>query len=130
MIHESVSSPVDENNEGRGKLQVRTEESIAAEKGGIDLNPNTIDMQLEKENGQGFVLPAATFEQIESLRNVEGFLPTIINIVPIVNLPLLLGFADDQDSEPNNTTQRKRADPADKRERYIRKETGQVSFLN
>jgi len=78
------------------------------EKGGIDLNPNAIDMQLEKESGQGFEFPVSSLEQIESLRNVEGFLPTIINIVPIINLPLLLGLDTNSSDEPMQSSANER----------------------
>jgi len=56
--------------------------------GGIDFNPNLLNLQI-KRNGRGVPLPVEdqNFQNI----NVEGFIPVIINITPITNLPLILG---------------------------------------
>ncbi len=61
-------------------------------RGGIDMNPDIMEMGIERE-GRGFEIQADP-ALLESLRNVEGFIPVLINVTPIVNLPLLLGLAD------------------------------------
>ncbi len=66
-------------------------------KGGIDLNPALLDLQI-KRDGNGVPLPLP-MQPIENM-HIEGFLPVIINITPVTNLPLLLGLADtEQDME-------------------------------
>ncbi|MEK6713234.1 MAG: hypothetical protein AABY41_03465, partial [Nitrospirota bacterium] len=57
--------------------------------GGIDLNPALLDLQI-KRDGNGVPLPLP-MQPIENM-HIDGFLPVIINIVPITNLPLLLGL--------------------------------------
>ena len=75
------------------------------EKGGIDLNPNSIDMNTEKENGIGLQVPVVTPHMIEKFQGLTGFSPTIINIAPVINLPLLLGInAESSDDEPFKST--------------------------
>ncbi len=68
------------------------------EKGGIDLNPNEMDMQVESD-GSGVVMPAAP-RMIRDLRNmnIQGFAPVIINVAPVINLPLLLGLTESEDA--------------------------------
>ena len=63
------------------------------EKGGIDLNPALLDLQI-KRDGNGIPLPLP-MQPIQDM-HIEGFLPVIINVTPIVNLPLLLGIADEE----------------------------------
>ena len=46
-----------------------------------------------KRNGRRVIIP--TFKnRMPNLNGVEGFVPNIINVAPINNLPLLLGIAD------------------------------------
>ncbi|HPN88630.1 MAG TPA: ATP-binding protein, partial [Candidatus Omnitrophota bacterium] len=54
--------------------------------GGIDLNAKNLEI---KENGEKieFKMPL----NIEELQNAEGFIPVIINIMPITDLPMFLG---------------------------------------
>jgi len=74
--------------------------SSPVKKGGIDLNPNEMDMQLERD-GRGLVVPVAV-QMIENLRNmnIEGFAPVIIHVAPITNLPLLLGLSTEETNQP------------------------------
>ena len=60
-------------------------------KGGIDLNPALLDLQIRRD-GNGVPLPLP-MQPIQDM-HIEGFLPIIINVTPITNLPLLLGLAD------------------------------------
>ncbi|MBP9854509.1 MAG: hypothetical protein KBD53_06550 [Candidatus Omnitrophica bacterium] len=57
--------------------------------GGIDLNPKLLDLQI-KRDGSGVPLPynQQPFENM----NIDGFIPVIINVSPITNLPLMLGL--------------------------------------
>ncbi len=58
------------------------------EVGGIDLNPTAITML---ESGQDIQMKIpADLKNLETLQ-FDGFIPVIINITPIVNLPLFLG---------------------------------------
>lgn len=66
---------------------------VAREKktGGINLNPELIDMEI-KRDGKGIILPVE--EQPVFNMKIEGLFPVIINVTPVQNMLLLLGFAD------------------------------------
>lgn len=64
-----------------------------ANPGGIDLNPALLDLQI-KRDGNGVPLPLPQ-QPIENMR-IEGFIPIIINVTPVTNLPMLLGLADEE----------------------------------
>ncbi len=59
--------------------------------GGIDLNPAHLDLQI-KRDGRGIPLPVNQQPIINM--HIDGFYPIIIEMTP-VNLPMLLGFADE-----------------------------------
>ena len=64
------------------------------EVGGIDLNPNLLELQIEGDRLELNVpIDTGTIEPVQ----IEGLLPVIINVTPITNLPLILGAAP---SEP------------------------------
>jgi len=65
--------------------------------GGINLDPRLLDMQI-KRDGNGIPLPVNQ-QPIYDLK-IDGFLPVIINITPVINLPLLLGLTDEGEDEP------------------------------
>ncbi len=68
--------------------------------GGIDFNPNSFDLGIQ---GQGFDYNAPIDPQLlESLISspIGGFIPVIINITPIINLPQLLGLNGDRENVP------------------------------
>ncbi len=73
-------------------------------KGGIDLNPNNLEL-----GSSGDKIQMKVSDRFLELQNVtvDGFVPVIINIVPVNNLPLILGGVDLQDSvdEPTNSVQ-------------------------
>lgn len=71
----TASSPVDEGDKFT--------------KGGIDLNPELLDLQI-KRDGNGIPLPVG--QQPIYDMHIEGFLPVIINITPLAVSPLLLGL--------------------------------------
>ncbi len=64
--------------------------SSATDVGGIDFNPNLLDLQI-KRNGRGVPLPLP-MQDIDKI-NIEGLYPVILNISPakIENLPFLMG---------------------------------------
>ncbi|MEW5895511.1 MAG: hypothetical protein AB1650_07130 [Candidatus Omnitrophota bacterium] len=64
--------------------------------GGINLDRATLDLQI-KRDGKGVALPVDK-QQIESLKGIEGFVPVIINVTPIPSLPLILGYADEDEN--------------------------------
>ncbi len=71
---------------------IRAEEVTGVNKvGGINLDPAMLDLQI-KRDGNGVPLPVS--EQDFSMMHIEGVLPVIINVTP-VNIPMLLGFAND-----------------------------------
>ncbi len=96
MPSTSASSPVEETiDEGR---RTRDERQAAKDVGGIDLNPALLDLQI-KRDGNGVPLPLPQ-QPIETMR-IDGFVPIIINITPIPNLPQFLGLdLPSQEDEP------------------------------
>ncbi len=68
--------------------------------GGINLNPQLLDLQI-KRDGEGVPLPLP--QQPVQQMDIGGFLPVIINITPVPNLPLL--FGSDSDVEPGDEDQ-------------------------
>jgi len=81
------------------RVNVRLAESVIAEAassplgekvpGGIDLNPNNLKLQVQ---GQEIKIDFSInlLQTLESM-TFDGFLPVIINVAPITNIPLLLG---------------------------------------
>ncbi|MCA9395434.1 MAG: hypothetical protein KC900_14630 [Candidatus Omnitrophica bacterium] len=61
------------------------------EVGGIDLNPNLLELQIEGDRLE-LNIPVDT-DSLEPVR-IEGLLPVIINVTPITNLPLILGAVE------------------------------------
>jgi hypothetical protein len=59
--------------------------------GGIDLNTLNLKLQIKRDD-QGIPLPLQ-FQDVGNI-NVEGFVPTIIDITPVTNLPVLMGLND------------------------------------
>ena len=54
--------------------------------GGIDLNNANFDMLIRRE-GNGVPLPVS--QQDLEMININGLTPTILNIQPMMNLPML-----------------------------------------
>ena len=82
--------------------------------GGIDLNPSSMELNIRRD-GNGIPLPVHQ-QPIENL-NIQGFVPIIINIRPLTNLPLLLGLNDIIDP-PNDFSIERPLDPADRKARF------------
>ena len=55
--------------------------------GGIDLNPELLDMVIRRD-GNGVPLPISD-QPMEKLKNIQGFLPVIMNVAPMQSLPPL-----------------------------------------
>ncbi len=96
----SASSPVTESRQSSDvSRQLKTDDGrLMTSPGGIDLNPALLDLQI-KRDGNGVPLPLP-LQPIKDM-HIEGFLPVIINVTPITNLPLLLGISDTD--LPSNT---------------------------
>ncbi|MCA9400598.1 MAG: hypothetical protein KC713_03155 [Candidatus Omnitrophica bacterium] len=69
--------------------------------GGINMDPSLLDLKIRRDS-RGVPLPVSE-QPIENMR-VEGFFPIIIEITPIYNLPMLLGF-DSQPEDAGSTEQ-------------------------
>ncbi len=83
-----VAAPRSSPRQGRGSSPVAAEN-----KGGIDLNPAFLDLQIKRdEHGVPLPLPQQPIYNMK----IDGFVPVIINIAPALNLPFLLGLADTQ----------------------------------
>lgn len=113
VVHERVVSDVDAagldyrdqglgvreqnivGNEGRGTMDVERDV------GGIDFNPQNLDLRTSTSGGSGIDIQIDPAE-LERLQNAPGFMPMIINIQPLQSLPLFLGLneADIPDNEP------------------------------
>ena len=91
------TSPYDEIVDN---MPVSGSSPASKEVGGIDLNSALLDLQI-KRDGNGVPLPLP-MQPIENM-HIEGFLPVIINVTPVTNLPLLLGLADTQPDTDETT---------------------------
>lgn len=68
---------------GADKVVMRSE----APKGGIDLNAQNFSLEI-KRDGKGVALPISQ-QDMNMLNRIEGFVPQIIEIKPVMNLPIL-----------------------------------------
>jgi len=64
--------------------------------GGIDMNPNNLNLQTQGGRFD-FKLPMNSLD-LQNIR-IDGFTPVIINVAPLTNLPLLLGLVDEDINE-------------------------------
>jgi len=82
--------------------------------GGIDMNPNNLDLQTQ---GSRFdlKLPVDSID-LQNIR-IDGFTPVIINVAPLINLPLLLGLVEEEE-ETENVRITPGRDPMDHRMEY------------
>jgi WD40 repeat protein/MoxR-like ATPase len=70
--------------------------------GGIDLNPANFELRIKRDL-QG--VPVSMEQQPPEIQNfkLDGLVPVIINITPVVNFPLLLGMAESDESQVAST---------------------------
>ncbi|MCA9400303.1 MAG: hypothetical protein KC713_01650, partial [Candidatus Omnitrophica bacterium] len=64
-------------------------EQVEAPVGGIDLDPANVELKIQSDDPTGDI--PFDIDQL-NLENVEGFIPVIINVSPVTNLPMLLGM--------------------------------------
>ncbi len=67
--------------------------------GGINLNPELFDLEIQGHEGKGDAFPEEFLKDNLDPRTLEhiqinGFTPVIFNIIPVTNLPLILGATD------------------------------------
>ena len=79
--------------------ELANEPAKAVTPGGIDLNSNRLNLETKGE-GVKFNLP----KELENLdpASLSGFTPVIFRIVPITNLPFLLGLSEKDQQQPAN----------------------------
>ena len=65
--------------------------TIPQDTGGIDLN--AVDKNLQTKNGDGEIKFNVDPAMLEKFRNTPGFVPVIINIQPLADLPAFLGVS-------------------------------------
>ncbi|MGE0268256.1 MAG: PfkB family carbohydrate kinase [Candidatus Omnitrophota bacterium] len=97
-----------------------------SEVGGIDLNPNNFEIETRGDNQNIHI--QFDLEKLQEL-NIQGFVPVIINITPILNIPLLLGISDDQEREQEQTAQDLEQSPVDRKERFSFQSAEELSRL-
>jgi len=85
--HSTSSEKNQEAEVGPGKVELLDEAMAVKKPGGIDLNPNILDLQTQG-GGVDFSL-ATNLKELEIIQ-IDGFSPVILQIVP-TNLPALLG---------------------------------------
>jgi len=93
-------------NEGQEK---HSPNAAADGRGGIDLNPNNVNLEIQ---GEEIDVPMPAFDPAQlELMDIEGFYPVIYNIIPVTNLPLLLGTAKESEGQPAGSAQDKTKAP-------------------
>lgn len=75
-------------------------------KGGIDLNPNLLELTVEGDQIQ--IQVPTTFDELNDVV-IDGFVPVIQNITPVVNVPFLLGW-ETQGDQPIQSSQQDTTD--------------------
>jgi len=100
-LTENDNVPVNQNTGefeyGKTELGQVLRQYIDNNVGGIDFNPANMNLQTAGEQVE-FQLPFDVNE-LEHM-NIHGFKPIIIQMRPIVNLPLLLGLVDEKGETP------------------------------
>jgi len=78
-------------------LDKRGKKDHAMAPGGIDLSADLLDLQIKRDsNGVPLPLPQQPIHEMK----IDGFLPIIINITPVTNIPLLIGRELPSDGAP------------------------------
>ncbi len=93
------------------------------EVGGINLNPALLNLQIRRDE-EGVPLPV--FDQPIETMQIEGFLPVIIQLVPMTNLSVLLGLVDTEKKETQDSEDLKLSIlmPVDRKGYFLKKEIG------
>jgi len=109
------------------KFFKRDQAMTAKKPGGIDFNPNHFEIESQGK-GVDFNMLSLTPEEIQNM-NIEGFIPVIINITPVINIPLLLGIAD-QEEETTELSYNSTLGPMEKIDRFKAREPEELSVVN
>lgn len=96
------------------------------EKGGIDLNPGNMDLQ-SNYGGERIQLPMPNIP-LESIK-IDGLVPIIIHVAPVVNLPFLLGLSDVPVTDDAAEFQPQQS-PIDAPRRFKAREAEEIGLLN
>lgn len=97
-----------------------------AQKGGIDLNPGNMDLQTNY-GGERIQLPMPNIP-LENIK-IDGLVPIIIHVAPVVNLPLLLGLSRETETD-DTAVSRPQHSPVDAPRRFKAREVKEVGLLN
>ena len=91
-----ISDPSDTMRQEGTKDSAQLADNPTAAPGGIDFNSTNLNL-----NVQGSPIEMKTPINLQYLynANVEGFLPVIINISPVISMPLLLGESQIEDQQ-------------------------------
>lgn len=92
--------------------------------GGIDLDPNLFELETK---GDGQLIFPRFKGNVENL-NINGLIPVIINVIPIISLPVLLGLSDSTEDESNNLSYDS-LDPLDRKDYKSAGHLDQLSLL-
>jgi len=90
--------PVLEDNHSSEIDDTREPSSSSPAKGGIDLNPDLLDLQIKHDSSN---VPRPVFQHPIETMNIQGFLPVIINVTPVTNFIDFLGLTDKTDDSEN-----------------------------
>jgi len=71
------------------------------ELGGINLNPNILDLKIRRDKNNVPVPLDISPQQIQQIQ-IDGLKPVIINIIPVYNIPLILGATEEEDTTPSD----------------------------
>lgn len=95
-IKMSLEGPPQSKLKAEEKSLLPAEQPGEFTKGGIDLTPANLNMQIQN-NGDGLKLQLDPV-MLEQLQNAIGFEPVIINIQPMIDFRLFLGFMDNDNA--------------------------------
>jgi hypothetical protein len=95
-------------------------------KGGIDLNPGNMDLQTNY-GGERIQLPMPNIP-LENIK-IDGLVPIIIHVAPVVNLPFLLGLSDVPETDDTAEFQPPQS-PIDAPRRFKVREAEEIGLLN
>lgn len=89
IVDVEILRPVDYDMIGSDRSGDFARENNIAKKGGIDMNPQNIDIQ---KRGESMQIRFPAFNQRIPFSPADGFAPAIINITPVIDIPALIGL--------------------------------------
>ena len=96
--NDSQGVAVDQTMTAKPNAQDPAMTSASSDLGGIDLNPNNVDLKTQSSS-EGFEFPFDV-NDLKNLPEVHGFTPVIFQITPINNIFQLLGLKDKREEPP------------------------------